>query len=182
MIHSHRFDLTVAQFLLVWHSTIEMHTSIVIHAPEVQNLIEALSLRKSVFQLKTRLLKGVKTELQAARNSGLTWLMIWRALRDAGYPGGYQNSCKVAASLMDDHQPQSLKKSENLPPLSGKKVRHKEAVHPAKQRTKLPEKPEWQRRREEVMERLDRDAEENRARAERKKIFNPPPFKGRGEE
>jgi hypothetical protein len=163
-----------------------MHTSIEINPPEVQNLIEALSLRKSVFQLKARLLKGVKTELQAARNSGLTWLVIWRALRDAGYPGGYQNFCKVAASLMDDHQPQSLKKSENLPPLSGKKVRHQEAVHHAKQPTKLPEKPEWQRHREEVMARLDRDAEENRTRearwAERKKIFNPPPFKGRGEE
>jgi hypothetical protein len=76
-------------------------------------------LRKSDFQLKARLLKGVRAELQAARNCGLTWLVIWSALRDVGYPGGYQNFCKVAASLMDDHQPQSTKKSETLPPLSG---------------------------------------------------------------
>jgi hypothetical protein len=46
-------------------------------------------------------------------------------------------------------------------------------------------KPEWQLRREEAMARLDREAEENRAREarlNRPKIFNPTPFKGRGEE
>jgi hypothetical protein len=46
-------------------------------------------------------------------------------------------------------------------------------------------KPEWQLRREEAMARLDREAEENRAREarlNRPRIFNPTPFKGRGEE
>jgi hypothetical protein len=46
-------------------------------------------------------------------------------------------------------------------------------------------KPEWQIRREEAMAKLDREAEENRAREERlnrPKLFNPAPFKGRDEE
>ena len=64
--------------------------------PELVALVEALMLRRGVFQLKARLLKAVRSELQAAKHSGLTWRVIWGTLRDEGYPGGYQQFCKAA--------------------------------------------------------------------------------------
>ena len=45
--------------------------------PELVVLVEALTLRKGVFQLKGRLLKAVRSELRAAKESGLTWRVIW---------------------------------------------------------------------------------------------------------
>ena len=69
----------------------EMCNSIDGWSPALRKLIEALMLSRSFFQLKTRLLKGVRAELRAAKDSGLTWVVIWRALRDAGYPGAYPN-------------------------------------------------------------------------------------------
>jgi hypothetical protein len=48
--------------------------------PEQVALVEALTLRRSVFQLKARLLKAVRSELQAAKDSGLTWRVIWGTL------------------------------------------------------------------------------------------------------
>lgn len=142
-------------------------------------------LKKSVLQLKVRLLKGLKAELRAARDSGLTWLVIWTAMRDAGYPGAYPNFCRKAKALIESNHPRSAKCIKTLPPLNGKKAGRQQPVAVRADRsTGQEEKPAWQIKREETMARLDREAERNRemeAKLSRPKKFNPPPFVGRGE-
>jgi hypothetical protein len=174
----------LAELLNVWHSRSEMSIALDSAPPEITALIEALMLRRSFFQLKARLLKGVRPELQAARETGLTWLAIWAALRDAGYPGGYQQFCKAAGSLTQDRLPRSTKKSESLPPLNEEKEVLQAVVQTDYRKTQDKEKPAWQIQREETMARLDREAELNRqreAQLQPKKIFKMTPFVGRGE-
>ena len=84
--------------------------------PELVALVEALTLRRSVFQLKARLLKAVRSELQAAKDSGLTWRVIWGTLRDEGYPGGYQQFCKAANRVIEGARSPTAGNGENLPP------------------------------------------------------------------
>ena len=68
---------------MLWHHFSEMYISNN-RPPELAALVEALTLRKSVFQLKGRLLKAVRSELHAAKDSGLTWRVIWGTLREEG--------------------------------------------------------------------------------------------------
>src|ERR1700758_4205458 len=92
--------------------------------PELVASFEALTLRKSAFQLKARLLKSVRFELQAAKDSGLTWRVIWGTLRDEGYPGGYQQFCKAANRVIESARLPSAGSGENLrPPAVGKGIR-----------------------------------------------------------
>src|SRR5580698_2085227 len=84
--------------------------------PELVALVEALMLRRGVFQLKTRLLKAVRSELHAAKDSGLTWRVIWGTLRDEGYPGGYQQFCKAANRVIEGARSPIAGSGENLPP------------------------------------------------------------------
>ncbi len=162
-----------------------MYTPLKVSSPELEALIEALVLRKSFFHLKARLLRGVKTELQAARDSGLTWLAIWSVLRDAGYPGCYQQFCKAASLLTQSHPPASLSGRENLPPPAGEKKINQTVVIRADRTTENKEKPAWQQQREKIMAKLDQEAEQNRkreAQLSRPKKFVMTPFVGRGEE
>jgi hypothetical protein len=79
----------------------------------------------------------------------------------------------------------SRTRTKNLPPPLVEKEKPKPAAPRGGATTGNKEKPEWQIRREETMARLDREAEENRereARLSRPKVFNPPPFVGRGEQ
>src|ERR1700748_1253907 len=133
--------------------------------PELVTLVEALTLRRSVFQLKARLLKAVRSELQAAKESGLTWRVIWGTLRDEGYPGGYQQFCKAANRVIESTRSPTVGNGENLPPAAvGKGIGQQ--TGPARglssENTEKMEKPAWQVRREEEMARLDREAEGNR--------------------
>src|SRR5258705_11620749 len=92
--------------------------------PELIALVEALTLRRSVFQLKARLLRAVRSELQAEKDSGLTWRVIWGTLREEGYPGGYQNFCKAANRVIQGTRPHAASSSKTLPPpMVGKEVR-----------------------------------------------------------
>jgi len=75
-----------------------MCSSVHEYPPELLAVVNALSARRSVFHLKGRLLKSARVELQAAKSCGLTWRVIWQALREDGYPGGYQQFCKAAQS------------------------------------------------------------------------------------
>ena len=156
--------------------------------PELVVLVEALTLRKGVFQLKGRLLKAVRSELRAAKESGLTWRVIWGTLREEGYPGGYQQFCKAANRGIEGTRPQIARKPKNLaPPVVEKEVRQPMVRESGlnSENTETKERPEWQLRREEEMARLDRLAEENRARGaplSRPKLFKPTPFEGRREE
>ena len=156
--------------------------------PELVVLVEALTLRKGVFQLKGRLLKAVRSELRAAKESGLTWRVIWGTLREEGYPGGYQQFCKAANRVIEGTQPQIARKPKNLqPPVVEKKVRQPMVRESGlnSENTETKEKPEWQLRREEEMARLDREAELNRqreAQLQPKKVFKPSVFVGRSED
>jgi len=156
--------------------------------PELVVLVEALTLRKGVFQLKGRLLKAVRSELRAAKESGLTWRVIWGTLREEGYPGGYQQFCKAANRVIEGIQPPIARKPKNLqPPVVDKEVRQpmvrENGLNSGNTETK--EKPEWQLRREEEMARLDREAELNRqreAQLQPRKVFKPSVFVGRSED
>ena len=178
-----RFGL--AHPALVCNSSSEMCSSLEERPPELRNLIAALISRKSVFQLKARLLKGVRAELRAARDSGLTWLVIWGALRDAGYPGAYPNFCRTAAALLRDHQPSPMKEIKNLPTPSVQKEVCQPIARWSDRGQENKEKPAWQVQREETLARLDREAEQNRQREAQwqpKKVFKPSVFVGRSED
>jgi len=156
-------------------------------SPELIALVEALTRRKSVFQLKARLLKGVRSELRAAKESGLTWRVIWGTLREEGYPGGYQQFCKAANRVLEVARA-CPSTSENLPSPTAEREAHRWTVPTGGvngENTGTKEKPAWQVQREEEMARLDREAELNRQRATRlqpAKVFRPSPFVGRGED
>jgi hypothetical protein len=177
--------LGLAHPALVCNSSSEMCSSLEERPPELRNLIAALTSRKSVFQLKARLLKGVRAELQAAKDSGLTWLVIWGALRDAGYPGAYPNFCRTAAALLRDYQPSPTKNIKNLPSPSVEKESRQPIARESDRGPENKEKPAWQIQREETMARLDREAEQNRqleAQWQPKKVFKPSVFVGRSED
>jgi hypothetical protein len=148
---------------------------------ELRNLVEALMSRRGFFPLKARLLKGVRAELRAAKESGLTWVVIWGELRKAGYPGTYPNFCRTAASLLRDPQTRPSRNIKNLLPPSAEKEVHQ----PIARGPENKEKPAWQIQREETMARLDREAELNRQREAQwqpKKVFKPSVFVGRSED
>jgi hypothetical protein len=154
--------------------------------PELIALVEALMLRKSVFQLKARLLKAVRSELQAAKDSGLTWRVVWGTLRDEGYPGGYQQFCKAANRVIESARSPTAGNGENLPPPAvEREIRQQTVRSPGSENAEKKEKPTWQVRREEEMARLDREAEVNRQRESRlqpTKVFKPSVFVGRSED
>ena len=156
--------------------------------PELVALVEALTRRRSVFQLKARLLKAVRSELQAAKDSGLTWRVVWGTLREEGYPGGYQQFCKAANRVIEGARSPTAGKGENLPPPAVEREVRQQTVRASglsSENTEKKEKPAWQIRREEEMARLDREAEVNRQRESRlqpTKVFKPSVFVGRSED
>jgi hypothetical protein len=156
--------------------------------PELVALVETLMLRRGVFQLKARLLKAVRSELRAAKGSGLTWRVIWGTLRDEGYPGGYQQFCKAANRVIEDACSPTAGNGKNLPPLDLEREVRQQTVRGSglsSENTEKEEKRTWQVRREEEMARLDREAEANRQRESRlqpTKVFKPSVFVGRSED
>ena len=154
------------------------------HPPELLAVMNAIGIRRSVFHLKGRLLKSARVELQIARNSGLTWRVIWQALREEGYPGGYQQFCKAANRVTQSGRVPASTNSKTLPPPAAKKEALQSTVLEREPGTSNKEKPAWQIQREETMARLDREAELNRQREAQwqpKKVFKMTPFVGRGE-
>jgi hypothetical protein len=155
--------------------------------PEVKRLVELLQARRKLLPLKALFLKGAAVELNAARAIGLPWKDIWRVLVEHGYRGSYQQFWRMAL-LLNGVTPQRSHRRKNLPALAGGKAVGRSELrpdeHPAQDNTNQ-EKPEWQIQREELMARLDREAELNRQREARQrpqKLFKPSPFVGRGEE
>ena len=150
---------------------------------ELDVLIRRFQERRGATRLKARALKGLVAELNAVYALGLPWKEIWRTLRDVGYEGSYRQFVAMTNQLMS-LSTQKVEAAKDLPsPLGEKGTRNHVAGNDAAS-TDLQEKPEWQIRREETMARLDREAEQNRereARLSRPKVFNPPPFVGRGD-
>ena len=65
----------------------------------------------------------MRSELRAAKESGLTWRVIWGTLREEGYPGGYQQFCKAANRVIEGTHRRSQEKRKNLrPPVVEKEV------------------------------------------------------------
>ena len=146
----------------------------------------ALISRKSVFRIEVSALERVcERSCRAAKDSGLTWLVIWGALRDAGYPGAYPNFCRTAAALLRSQERPSTKDSKDLTPHPVQKESSPPVARDPDRGGENKEKPAWQIQREETMARLDREAEENRQREaqwEPKKVFKPSAFVGRSED
>ncbi len=168
-----------------WQTLIEMYSSINIEVSEVKALAERLRARTDLLPLKARGLKRFAVELNAISEVGLPWKAVWRILRDVGYQGTYRQFVAMANRLTGNPAlPRT--KTKNLPaPAAERQSPPAVAAPVANQGTGQNAKPEWQIRREAAMAELDRQAEENRAREarlNRPKLFNPAPFKGRGEE
>jgi hypothetical protein len=164
-----------------------MYMANVENIPEVKILLERLEARMDLLPLKARFLKGISAELKAVHATGIPWKEIWRVLAEHGYGGSYQQFWRMAL-ILNGVAPQRLRKAKNLRPPSGGKSMERGGTRSAEQPEQVntnQEKPEWQIQREELMARLDREAEQNRQREERLrpvKIFKPSPFVGRGEE
>jgi hypothetical protein len=177
--------LRLAHIAPLCHSSGEMCIALESSPKELQDLIEALLLRRSFFSLKARLLKGVRAELRAAKESGLTWAVIWEELRKVGYPGTYPNFCRTAASLLRDPQISPSRKIKNLSPPRAEKGVLQPIARDSDRDSENKEKPGWQVQREEIMARLDCEAELNRQREAQwqpKKVFKPSAFVGRSED
>jgi hypothetical protein len=151
---------------------------------ELKALTDLFSARAGASLLKSRALKSMSRQLEDAHDFGLTWKEIWEALRECGYAGSYRQFAAMTRKVTSPAQEMQRRTKDLSPPLV-----EKEEPKPVASRgaatTGNKEKPEWQIRREEIMARLDREAEENRereARLSRPKVFNPPPFVGRGEQ
>jgi hypothetical protein len=161
-----------------------MYSSINPDVTEVNALVERLRARTDLLPLKARGLKRFATELKAISEIGLPWKAVWRILRDVGYQGTYRQFVAMANRLTGKPG-RSKTKTKNLPEPTVERRSPPPAASIANQCIGQNTKPEWQIRREEAMAKLDREAEENRAREarlNRPKLFNPAPFKGRGEE
>lgn len=164
-----------------------MYMATVKRIPEVTALLKCLEARIDLLPLKARLLKGISAELRAVHATGIPWKEIWRVLVEHGYQGSYQQFWRMAL-ILSGVDPLRLRKPKNLRPHLGGKSMERGVTRSADQPELVnmnQEKPEWQIQREELMARLDREAEQNRQREERLrpvKIFKPSPFVGRGEE
>jgi hypothetical protein len=151
---------------------------------ELKTLTDLFSKRAGASFLKSRALKALSQELEDAHHIGLTWKEIWEALRECGYAGGYRQFAAMTRKLASPTQ-EVQTRTKNLPPPLVEKGKPNPGALRGAATLGNKEKPEWQIRREETMARLDREAEENRereARLSRPKVFNPPPFVGRGEQ
>jgi hypothetical protein len=167
-----------------WQTLIEMYSSINIGMTEVNALVKRFRARTDLLPLKARGLRRLTAELKAISEIGLPWKAVWRILRDVGYQGTYRQFVAMANRLTGNPS-QTKTKARNLPAPTPERRSQPTAAPITNQVGAQNTKPEWQIRREEAMAKLDREAEENRAREarlNRPKLFNPAPFKGRGEE
>src|SRR5260370_40718788 len=75
----------------------EMDTSLENEPPELRAILEALRTRRSAFAtLQWRLLRRVGAELRAAKESGMTWRIVWQGLPSEEFVGSYTGFCQAA--------------------------------------------------------------------------------------
>jgi hypothetical protein len=151
---------------------------------ELKTLTDLFSTRIGATFLKSRALKALLPELRNAYHIGLTWKEIWEALKECGYVGSYRQFVAMIRKLASPDQ-KSRRFTKNLTPPFVEKEKPKPVAPNGDTTSGHKEKPEWQIQREQLMSRLDREAELNRQREEQLrpvKIFKPSPFVGRGEE
>ncbi len=163
-----------------------MDTSVPQRTAELDALIVKFSGLRSAAHLRARLLRGLTVELIAAYRSGLTLKEIWRVLSEHGYQGSYPQFCKTCGRIVGLRQSEQrfaeTKEEDNLPPQKGERgPTHGESSSSINDGREIQEKgkPAWQRQREEVAAKLDREAEEYRRREASKakpKLFTNQPF------
>ena len=149
--------------------------------PELQAVLDALLQRKAAWHLKARLLRGVSTELRAARESGLTWKVIWNTLAEAGYPGSYAKFCKLANQILDP-DPVSPP-SRSTAPAIGSQAQPQSSIQPTVDRPGAI--LSWQAAAQARTQQLELEAQRIRQQElERKQeiVFTMDPFKGRMED
>jgi hypothetical protein len=163
-----------------------MDTSVPERTVELDALVVKFSGLKSAAHLRARLLRGLSAELIAAYRSGLTLKEIWKVLSEHGYQGSYPQFCKTCGRLVGLRQSESRSVETNLqdnlrPPKGERGPTHGESSSSINDGREIHEKgkPAWQRQREEVAAKLDREAEEYRQREANKvkpKLFTNQPF------
>ena len=152
-----------------------MDTSLRELTNELQALVVKFTGLRSAAHLRARLLRGLSVEINSAYRSGLTWKEIWNVLREHGYQGSYPQFCKTCRRLTGA-------RDQILPPHGEERTTAQmRSSTEAKQQgqDQEREKPAWQRQREEVAARLDREAQEYRQREASKtkpKLFTTQPF------
>ena len=152
----------------------------------MQALVVRFGEMRSAAHLRARMLRGLSGELNAAFGSGLTWKEIWSTLREYGYKGSYPQFCKTSRRLAGVPtkalRPSEGRSSEILAPCGDERApKQGEVGNNGTQniRHQEREKPAWQRQREEVAAKLDREAEEYRRREAsnaKRKLFTNQPF------
>jgi hypothetical protein len=150
---------------------------------ELKRLTDLFSTRIGASFLKSRALKALLPELRDAHHIGLTWKEIWEALKECGYVGSYRQFAAMIRKLTSPDL-NSRRFTKNLTPPFVEKEKPQPVAPIGATTSGHKEKPEWQIRREQEMERLDREAELNRqreARLQPKKVFTPSAFVGRNE-
>ena len=181
-----RLASALALFAFLWHCGIEMDTPVRERTVELDALVVKFIGLRSAAHLRARLLRGLAVELIAVYRSGLTLKEIWKALGEHGYQGSYPQFCKTCGRIVglrrDEPRPTEIHVEENLLPQKGERVAAQgESSSSASEESEIQErgKPAWQRQREEVAARLDREAEEYRRREASKvkpRLFTNQPF------
>ena len=163
-----------------------MDMSVPKRTAELDALVVKFAGLRSAAHLRARLLRGLGVELVAAYRSGLTLKEIWKVLSEHGYQGSYPQFCKTCGRIVGLRQSESRSDEtnvqDNLRPQRGERVsNHWESSGSGSDEREIQEreKPAWQRQREEVAAKLDREAEEYRRREASKvkpKLFTNQPF------
>jgi hypothetical protein len=163
-----------------------MATPVPERTAELDALVVKFAGLRSAAHLRARLLRGLAVELIAAYQCGLTVKEIWKALSEHGYQGSYPQFCKTCGRIVGlrgrESRSTETNVEENLRPQKGERVpTNGESSGSVNEGNEIQEKgkPAWQRQREEVAARLDREAEEYRRREASKvkpKLFTNQPF------
>jgi hypothetical protein len=145
--------------------------------PELKAILDAMTLRKASWHLKTRLLRGVVAELQAAHNVGLTWLEVWKVLAAAGYPGSYPQFCKTANRFLFPERTKSKSAPIYVPASIGETISSQKEQHTGN----TGDRPKWIQR-QETAARVAREAQRIQEEQSQKDAFTMAPFVRRQED
>ena len=179
-----KWKISLARMQIRWQTIIEMYSSINNKVAEVKRTGRTVPGENGSPSAQGQGTEEACCGVEGYLRNRPAWKEVWRILRDVGYQGTYRQFVAMANRLTG--KPAGPGRRPRTSPAPTAERRSQPTATPvANQVAGQNTKPEWQIRREEAMARLDREAEENRAREarlNRPKIFNPTPFKGRGEE
>jgi hypothetical protein len=160
-----------------------MNIAVDVYSQEMRSLLEEYKSKPGLAPLRSRALHVFRTEINTVRSIGYPLKDIWRALSAFGYQGSYPQFARTCRRmLMAESVAESLRPVRESPPRTPAIQNAKTQEHAMDHSSGGQEKPAWQIHREEIMARLDREAELNRQREEQwatRKVFKMRPFVGR---